>query len=32
VDSIIVLQNVIWVSACGVIDKEDIIHTPGVKG
>ena len=31
-DSINVLQNVIWVGARGVIDEEDVIHVPGVKG
>ena len=30
-DSISVLQKVIGVGACGVIDKEDVIHVPGVK-
>ena len=31
-DNISVLQNVIWVGACGIIDEEDVIHVPGVKG
>ena len=31
-DSINVLQNVIWVGARGVINEEDVIHVPGVKG
>ena len=31
-DNVSVLQNVIWVGARGVIDEEDGIHVPGVKG
>ena len=30
-DSINVLQNVIWVGARGVIDEEDVIHVPGKR-
>jgi len=32
VDSINVLQYIIWADARGVIDKEDVIHVSGVKG
>ena len=31
-DSINVLQYIIWADARGVIDKEDVIHVSGVKG